>query len=105
MPVDAVMLSHGVPQVLQLSQANVGDDVIVRYIQNSGTIYALSAPEIVYLKQEGVSDAVLGAMLDQRKRLTGSTEPAVTTAEAQIAAGTPNPVFVQPINYNNYYVA
>jgi hypothetical protein len=104
MPGDSVALSYGVPQVLQLSQANVGDDVIVRYIQNSGTIYALNAPEIIYLKQEGVSDVVLSAMLDQRKRLTGSTEPATTTAATQIAAA-PNPVFVQPINYNNYYVA
>jgi len=99
----APALSYGVPQVLQLSQANVGDDIIVRYVQNSGTIFALSAPEIVYLKQQGVSDNVLNAMLDQRQRLTGSTEPATAPVEAQTAT-LPNPVLLQPVNYNTYYV-
>ena len=69
----APQLSYGVPQVLQLEQAKVSDGNIVSYIQNSGTIYALKADEIVYLKQQGVSDAVLNAMLNQRSRLTGSS--------------------------------
>ena len=68
----APQLSYGVPQVLQLVQAKVSDGIIVNYIQNSGTIYSLKADEIVYLKQQGVSDNVLNAMLNQRSRLTGS---------------------------------
>src|SRR5690242_10524728 len=90
-------LSYGVPQILQLSQAKVGDDVIVRYIQNSGTIFALKAPEIVYLKQQGVSDTVLNAMIDQRIRLTGSTEPA-TSPQVNLTAAQPS-VIVQPVAY------
>jgi hypothetical protein len=82
----APQLSYGVPQVLQLVQARVGDGVIVSYIQNSGTIYSLNAGEIVYLKQQGVSDTVLNAMLGQRSRLTGSTEPATTTASPTTAS-------------------
>ena len=78
----APQLSYGVPQVLQLVQAKVSDGIIVNYIQNSGTIYSLTAGEIVYLKQQGVSDSVLNAMLNQRSRLTGSTEPATTTASS-----------------------
>ena len=82
----APQLSYGVPQVLQLAQAKVSDGIIVSYIQNSGTIYSLRADEIVYLKQQGVSDPVLNAMLAQRGRLTGSTEPATTTASSTIAS-------------------
>jgi hypothetical protein len=78
----APQLSYGVPQVLQLVQAKVSDSIIVSYIQNSGTIYALNAGEIVYLKQQGASDPVLNAMLGQRSRLIGSTEPATTTASS-----------------------
>ena len=81
----APQLSYGVPQVLQLVQAKVNDSVVVNYIQNSGTIYSLTAGEIVYLKQQGVSDPVLNAMLNQRSRITGSTEPGATTATS------PNP--------------
>ena len=84
-------LSYGVPQVLQLVQAKVSDGIIVSYIQNSGTIYSLNAAEIVYLKQQGVSDPVLNAMLAQRSRLTGSTEPATTTASDQTYAPAPQP--------------
>lgn len=101
----APVLSYGVPQILQLSQANVGDDVIVRYVQNSGTIFPLAADEIVFLKQQGVSDAVLKAMLDQRQRLTGSTEPATAPPEVLVANAPGNPVLVQPINYNYYATA
>ena len=98
-------LSYGVAPVVELAQAKVADDIIVRYVQNSGTIYALKAPEIVYLKQQGVSDAVLNAMLYQRERLTGSTEPGVSSATAiatapapAAATATPAPtVIVQPV--------
>jgi hypothetical protein len=82
----APQLSYGVPQVLQLVQARVSDGIIVSYIQNSGTIYSLNAGEIVYLKQQGVSDPVLNAMLAQRSRLTGSTDPASTTASSTTAS-------------------
>lgn len=92
----APQLSYGVPQVLQLVQAKVSDGIIVSFIQNSGTIYSLNAGEIVYLKQQGVSDPVLNAMMAQRSRLTGSTDPASTTASsttasAQTCAPAPQP--------------
>ncbi len=82
----APQLSYGVPQVLQLVQAKVSDGIIVNYVQNSGTIYSLTAGEIIYLKQQGASDNVLSAMLGQRVRLTGSTEPASTTAASPSTA-------------------
>jgi len=82
----APQLSYGVPQVLQLVQAKVSDGIIVSFIQNSGTIYSLNAGEIVYLKQQGVSDPVLNAMMAQRSRLTGSTDPASTTASSTTAS-------------------
>ena len=71
---------------LQLVQAKVSDGIIVNYIQNSGTIYSLKAGEIIYLKQQGASDSVLNAMLNQRGRLTGSTEPSTTTASSPDAS-------------------
>src|SRR5271163_2680861 len=68
----APQLSSAVAQVLQLAQAKVGDDTIVAYIQNSGTIYGLDANQIVYLKQQGVSSAVINTMLNQRTKLAGT---------------------------------
>ncbi len=59
-------LSGPVEQVLQLAQAKISDTTIITYVQNSGTVYGLDAPQIVYLKQQGVSEAVINAMLNQR---------------------------------------
>lgn len=102
-------LSYGVPQVLQLVQAQVSDDIIVNFIQNSGTIYALQANEIVYLKQQGMSDTVLNAMLNQRSRLTASTPPAASasaTATYTPPASTAQPVatYVAPAQSSTVYV-
>jgi hypothetical protein len=109
-------LSYGVPQVLQLSQAKIGDSTIVAYIQNSGTIYSLNASEIVYLKQQGVSDAVLTTMLNQRQRVTqaaAQTAPQVTaaatasqpgSAETSTAVAQPTVTYVQTVPSSSVYV-
>jgi hypothetical protein len=106
----APQLSYGVPQIVQLVQAKVSDGIIVSYIQNSGTIYSLKASEIVYLKQQGVPDSVLSAMLNQRSRLTGSTEPATAPASAPAVndqtstAAAPAVSYVQSVPSSTVYV-
>jgi hypothetical protein len=107
-----VQLSYGVPQVLQLSQAQVGDSTIIAYVQNSGTIYSLNAPEIIYLKQQGISDAVITTMLNQRQRVAQSAvqAPAATTisqpvsAEASTVVAQPAATYVQTVPSSTVYV-
>ncbi len=76
-------LPYGVDDVLKLSRAQVSEDVILNYIHNSGTIYNLTPKDIVYLRNQGVSDNVINTMLDQRKNV-----PAEASAQA-VAANTP----------------
>src|SRR5262245_44239431 len=64
--IETMKLPYGVDEVLKLSKANVSDDIIVKYVQNSGTIYQLGAQDIVYLRGQGVTDRVISAMLDQK---------------------------------------
>ena len=70
-PSDAapVKLPYGVEDVLKLSRAQVSEDITLNYIKNSGTIYNLSPKDIVYLKNEGVSDKVLNTMMEQRQNV------------------------------------
>jgi len=103
----AVKVPYGVDDILKLSRAQVSEDVTLNYIQNSGTIYGLSAKDIVYLKTEGVSDKVINAMQDQRKRAMDSvTQSAAAASPAvQVYSGSPaaaaapvyvpEPVFMQ----------
>lgn len=85
-----VQLSYGVPEILKLPRARVSDDTIVAFIENSGRIYSLSAPEIVYLREEGVSDRVVTAMLNQRKKVTEAAAQTAPQASAPPAAPPPS---------------
>jgi hypothetical protein len=67
----------GVPQIIRLSQAKVSDDTIIAYVNNSGFSYSLDADQIINLRQQGVSDAVITTMLNQPK-----TGPVVYTPPA-----------------------
>lgn len=62
-----VELSSGAAEVLKLARAQVNDDTIVAFVGSSRRTYNLGANEIVYLREQGVSDRVLTAMLGQRR--------------------------------------
>jgi uncharacterized membrane protein YgcG len=118
-------LAYGVSQILQLAQAKVGDDTIIAYIKNSGTSYGLNADQIIYLRQQGVSDAVLNVMLNQPRAgvalampTTPAPQVAASTAYAEPASTatvaptvtyvqtTPQPVYyTDPYYYQPYYPA
>jgi hypothetical protein len=51
-------------EVQALVQAHVSDTVIVSQIQNSSARYALTADQIIALKNAGVSDPVLNALIN-----------------------------------------
>jgi hypothetical protein len=69
-----VHLPYGVDDVLKLCRGQVNEDVVVAYVQSSGIPFSLSANDIVYLKQEGVSDRIVGAMLDQKNRYLAANQ-------------------------------
>lgn len=79
-------LAPGVADILKLSQAKVGDSVIVAYMNNGRTIYNLDADQIVYLREQGVSDHVISAMLSQKQRYL---EAAAQTPQAQQSTSAP----------------
>jgi hypothetical protein len=48
--------------VVRLVQAHVSDDIIINQIRTGGSVFHLSAEEVVWLKQNGVSDRVIAEM-------------------------------------------
>lgn len=78
-------LSPGAADVLKLTRAKVGEDIIVAYIQSTDRRYNLRAEEIVHLQQQGVSSPILVAMLNETP---AATEPAPAIPENSSAAGT-----------------
>jgi hypothetical protein len=88
---------YGIEDIVKLSKAQVNEEVIVKYIQNSGTIYTLTPKEIVYLRDQGVSDRVVHTMLDQRRNVSetaAQVQPVAEPAAAPVPA--PAPTFANP---------
>jgi len=56
-------LSPDLQEVVTLSRQQMGDDVITNYIRSTGKSYRLSADDIIYLKNQGVSQGVISALL------------------------------------------
>jgi uncharacterized membrane protein YgcG len=86
-----VKVPYGVDDVLKLSKAQVSENIILTYIQTSGTTYNLGPNDIVYLKQQGVSDGVVAAMMDTQRKAAQATQ----AQAAQAAQMAPNPPVYQ----------
>jgi len=109
-------LSYGVAEIVKLVQAKVSDDTIIAYIKNTGNSYGLNAAQIIYLRQQGVSEAVITTILNQPKSATATaTIPLPTTPAPQPVASTadtgqaptatvaPTVTYVQTVPDTTYY--
>jgi hypothetical protein len=90
----APQLSPGVGDIIRMAQAKVSDSVVLAYINNSGTVYNLDANQIIYLRDLGVSEAVISTMLNQRQKYT--TPPANPTPQSESPAPAPATDYSQP---------
>jgi len=69
-------LSPGAAEVVRLAGSGVGDDVALAYIQNSQAPFNLSADNVLYLKDVGLSPAVTSAMLSHDSAMRGQPQQA-----------------------------
>ncbi len=58
----------GMMDVVSMSQAGVSDPVIISQIRTTGSAFNLSSNDTIFLKQQGVTDAVLTEMLATANR-------------------------------------
>ena len=91
-----VQLSNGVSDILKLVRAKVSDDVITAFIKGSGRIYRLSVSEILHLREQGVSDPALTAMLESQKNAAPVSLVAAQPAPAVPASVNPQPAQPSP---------
>jgi surface antigen len=70
----------GLTDVVNLAQNHVSDDVIISQIRSTGSVFHLSSNDIIWLKQNGVSDAVVQEMqiTPNRVRRVYSSTPVYT---------------------------
>jgi len=90
-------LPPGVQDVLKLSQAGLGEDVILAQVRNAGATYNLSADQLIYLSKSGVSQNVIKALMGN-SGAAPSAPPPVTPPPAPSAptAVAPPPTSLPP---------
>lgn len=90
----APSLPPGVQDVVKLVKAGLGDEVVLAHIRNTGASYTLSADQIIYIHDQGVSENVMKALLG-----SGTAAPAAPSAPAPAlapVAPTPAPMPATP---------
>ncbi len=78
----APQVSPAAAEVVKLASSGVGDDVVVAYIRNSQSAFDLNADQLLYLKDVGLSQQVITAMLDHDNALKGQAPGAPAPAPA-----------------------
>lgn len=76
-------LSPALSEIIKLAQAGVSEEVILAYVTNSARLFSLSADQIVYLNDLGVSTPVITALLHHDNTLdaqAGKTSPTASGA-------------------------
>jgi hypothetical protein len=75
----------GLQEIAQMSQQHVGDGVIIEQIRLSGYVYNLTVDQIIWLRQNGVSDVVIQEMqataLRPRRVYVAAPPPGVVVVE------------------------
>jgi hypothetical protein len=90
-----------IPDAVAMTKAGVSESLIVTHVQNHGVAQPLSANDIIYLRNQGVSDGVIAAM-----QAPPPNRP-VAVAPAPVVAGPPiiveEHVYGPPIYYGRPY--
>lgn len=93
-PANPSGLSPDLQEVVALSQKHMPDDVITNYINNSGKTYKLSANDIIYLSDQGVSPGVINALQTASSSVAAAEQtpstniPTASSAPTQTSATT-----------------
>jgi Glycine zipper len=78
-----------VGEVVAMTRAGVDPRLIANYVNNSGMVQPVSAQDVIYLTQQGVSPDVIHAM----------QTPRVAQVPAPIVAPPPGPVIIEEYHY------
>jgi outer membrane lipoprotein SlyB len=80
-----------VADVKALARAGINDDVIISQIRNSRTVYHLSAPDIIDLRDSGVSNRVINYMINTPSSIGGPSAAASAPQASTVSVAQPPP--------------
>lgn len=97
--------------VVNMTRNGVADDTIIAHVRNVGLPARLTSDEIIYLKNQGVSERVIQAMLSMNPRPVTVVTPRTVIYERPAVIYDPGPVYVvEPVpppvrfSFGYYYI-
>src|SRR5437899_882539 len=92
-----VNISPAAAEIVRLAESGLGDEVVSSYVTNSRTAFSLTADDIVYLKDVGISESIISLMMAHDRQIRESGPPPVTAQTPPPAVPTqPNEVATPP---------
>src|SRR5439155_6845430 len=85
-------VSPAVAEVIRLAESGVAEDVVMAYVQNSPAGFNLSADQILYVRDLGLSSRVITAMLNRDAALRSQPPPSQPAPEPEPAPAPTVPV-------------
>jgi hypothetical protein len=80
--------TSGIDTIIELVKANMSEDLVIKTIQKQNHAYDLSPADLLKLQKAGVSEKIIGALLDPG---SSSSTPATPAAPAAAPEATPQP--------------
>src|SRR5437764_9238323 len=101
----AANLSAAAAEVIRLSGSGVGEDVVLAYVQNSQAPFSLSVDDVLYLKDVGLSSAVISGMLNRDAALRNQPQAAPPSPAPVTETTTEEPAVVRdaPADVTYFY--
>jgi hypothetical protein len=89
--------SSPLAQVVRLTQAGVDESIIMTYVTNSGSTFNLNSDKIIYLKDIGLPNEVVTAMMQRDQQLQQQMTASAYQPPAQPAPATTEPPETAPV--------
>lgn len=100
-----INLSPALDEVVRLAQSGAEESVIVAYVQKAPA-YSVSADEIIYLQDLGISDAVIKVLVEHGQAGVAATASPVPTTNVPPASAAPvvvTPPLTPPAEVSEFY--
>src|SRR5947209_4542623 len=68
-----IALPPQLAEIVRLAESGLSDEVLIAYIDKSDAVYPISADEVLYLRDLGISSSVLAVLLEHRAAVQGQT--------------------------------
>src|SRR5690349_19602918 len=95
--VPAPEVSPGAAEVIKMAESGTSEDILLAYVQNSTATFDLSADQILYLRDIGLSSPLISAMLNRdtvlktQSQSYGETPDQPAPASVPVEAPAPEP--------------